>query len=809
MALIRSLNTAVTGLRAQQFRIETVGNNIANVDTTAFKGTRVDFSTLLSQTMSYGMAPQGFLGGIDPVQIGLGTQVASTTTNFNQGPTEATGVNTDLAIQGDGFFVLNDAQGGRVFTRDGSFTLNPSSLLHDPSTGYVVQGWMADENFQVVPGGPLQDVEIQVGTQTIARPTSDVSFGGNLDASGDVGGQGTLQFSDMLFDDRFSDDSLISGDNPLGLARATADTPMHNLVRSLGDFVAATSTSSGTAATSVMAFPELAEQLTGVEITLSAEKGERILPERTFVVGDPPPTGGTTLGDFMDFLQGSLGVNDGIFDGVQQTEHAYSYARTSPVTGEQVNGTLSVGVSGGPDDSATLSSMTDFQADFTGVRPGDFIRFTSGAAAGQIAQITSIGSSTPGGNLDTLVLRDDGFNSLSIVPATGDTYVVHAPAGVSEADDITLLDIDSTAGTVTVGAPSSSGGVTSFTVSDTAFSDLQLEEGVRSGLLVQYESGGAQVSARVLNVSGDTVTIGYPDGTPVPPDAGTTFTFIDQANGTIELAGNAGVENDLGNLELISAGARVPMFDNPPAVRAEGESMTMNFTVYDSLGSPRDISLTFVFEGSSANGPNTWRYFAESVDDSDLDRVVGSGTVIFGDDGQFLTTGEAAATISINLDATPEQGGGVETPFTFELDFSRLTQFTTTMSEVQMRDQDGFESGTLRDFAIGEDGSVMGVFSNGLSRLLAQVPVSRFTNPNGLQERGNSMYTASVNSGTPQIGVAGTFGRGTMASGVLEESNVDLAEQFTDLIVGQRAFQANARTISVSDEMLQELVNLV
>ncbi len=809
MALIRSLNTAVTGLRAQQFRIETVGNNIANVDTTAFKSTRVDFSTLLSQTLSYGVAPQGFLGGIDPVQIGLGTQVASTTTDFSQGPTEVTGVNTDLAIQGDGMFVLNDSTGARVFSRDGSFTLNPSNLLHDPATGYVVQGWLADDNFQVTPGGPLTGVEVEVGVQTIARPTTVASFGGNLNASGEVGGQGTRLLSDMMYDDRFTDDTLISGDNPLGLGRATADTPMQNLVRSLGDFVGANATSTGTAATSVFVFPELQEQLSGIEITLSGNKGERLLPERTFVVGDPPPTGGTTLGDFMRFVEGSIGVNDGVWDGEEQSENMYSFARTNPVTGEAVNGTLSVGVAGGPDDSATLSSLVDHQADFRSVRPGDFVRFTSGGAAGQIAQVSSITASVPGGDLDTLVLRDDGFNSLSVVPATGDTYVVHAAAGVRETADVQLHAIDSTSGTVTVSAPTSSGGVDTFTVTDSSVSDLSLQFGVRSGLLVEYQSGGATVAARVLNSTGDTATIGYATAAAFPPDAGTSFTFIDQANGTLEIAGNAGSENHVSDLEFISDGARIGMFDNPPVVDASGESMTMNFTAFDSLGSPRDISLTFVFEGSSANGPNTWRYFAESVDDSDLDRVVGSGTVIFGDNGQFVTTGEPSERLSINLDATPEQGGGVETPFTLEVDLSRLTQFTTTLSEVQLRDQDGFEAGTLRDFSIGENGLVTGIFSNGLSRTIAQVPIARFANPNGLDEQGGSMYTASTNSGVPQIGVAGTFGRGSLASGVLEESNVDLAEQFTDLIIGQRAFQANARTITVSDEMLQELVNLV
>lgn len=808
MALIRSLNTAVAGLKAQQFRIETIGNNIANVDTTGFKSTRVDFSTLLSQTMSYGVAPDGFLGGIDPVQVGLGTQIASSTTDFTQGPTEATGVNTDLAIQGDGFFILTDSAGGQVYTRDGSFTINPANLLHDPATGYVVQGWLADDNFRVTPGGPLDPVELEVGVQTIARATTSTTFGGNLNSSGEVANQGSLHFSDNLYDTRFQNQDLISSSNPLGLARATADTPLHNLVRSLGDFVSFTDSTTGTAGTSALVFPELANQTSGVEISVSALKGERELPERVFTVGDPPPTGGWTLGDFMGFLQGSFGINTGMWNNAEQAENTLSHARTNPVTGEEINGIISLSDVGGPDDSASLSSLTDHQADFTGVQAGDFVRFTSGAASGQIAQVVAVSASTPGGTLDTLTLRTDGFNSLSVVPATGDSYVVHAPAGVSLSEDIDLHTV-SAGPTVTVGVPATTGDVTSFTVTDTSLTSWIVEEGVRPGLLVEYQSGGATVTGRVLAVDGNELTISHPSAMVQPPDAGTSFGFVQEATGTVQVAGNVGNDNNISILDIVSAGSRIPLFDNPPVVEANGESTSMTLTVYDSLGTPRQVNMTFVFEGSSANGPNTWRYFAESTDDTDLNRVVGSGTVVFGGSGQFLTTGKNDEVISIDLDSTPEVGGGTETPFTFALDFSRLTQFATTLSELQLRDQDGFEAGVLRDFTVGEDGVVTGIFDNGLTRTLAQIPIARFANPNGLQEEAGNFYTASTNSGIPQVGVAGTFGRGFLRSGVLEESNVDLAAQFTDLIIGQRAFQANARTITVSDEMLQELVNLI
>ncbi len=133
MALIRAMNTSISGLRSQGFRIDTIGDNLANSTTTAFKTARVGFQTMLSQTLRFGTSPQGFLGGIDPQQIGLGVTVGSTTRNFNQGELENTGIASDLGIDGDGFFILKDQSGKSVFSRDGAFTINPANQLHNPS----------------------------------------------------------------------------------------------------------------------------------------------------------------------------------------------------------------------------------------------------------------------------------------------------------------------------------------------------------------------------------------------------------------------------------------------------------------------------------------------------------------------------------------------------------------------------------------------------------------------------------------------------------------------------------------------------
>jgi flagellar hook protein FlgE len=809
MALIRALNTAVSGLKTQQFRIELVGHNIANVDTTAYKAARAEFNTILSQLVRAGIAPQGNLGGIDPIHLGLGAQVGATTTNFNQGPVKLTGVASDLALDGDGFFVLRDGTGEQVYTRDGSFSINPSNLLHDTATGAIVQGWGVDENFQVQSGGPLENIVIPVGAMKIARATESARLEGNLNSAGQVAADGTWLLSDVLYDSRFTNDDLISDVNPLGLARATEDTPLVSLVRSLGDHVAATDSTAGTAGTAALVFPDLAQSPTGLEIQVSAEKGQRALAPRTFVVGDPPPRGGAVLGDFIDFLARTLGIVDHTFTGQDQVAHTYGFARKNPISGEAINGTISKGQVGGPDDQATLTSITDHQADFRGVEVGDFIRFTSGAASGQIAQITAITASTPGGTLDTLQLRSGTFNALSAVPAYGDTYAIHAPAGVRVAGDTVMTEVASTSPTVTVSGVTTTGGVSTFTVTDLSVADFAAERGLAVDQVVTYYSGGQLVRGRVVESTGNAVTIAYRSALSQAPDATTAFTFADLAGGTVTVAGNVGDANGIANLEVLAGDSRVSLFDNPARAEAQGESLTTRFTVYDSLGTPRQVDLTLLFQSSSSNGPNVFRYFAESPADADGHPFTGSGTILFGPQGQFLGTGEAEEVVTVDLHTSADQAGGVTTPFSFRLDLSRVTQLASRESSVILGDQDGFESGTLRSYAFDRDGTIVGVFDNGLVRNLGQVAVARFANPNGLEATSENMYRVAPNAGIPQVGTPGSGGRAFVRGGYLEESNVDLAEQFTELIIGQRAFQANARTVTTSNELLQELVNLL
>jgi len=183
--------------------------------------------------------------------------------------------------------------------------------------------------------------------------------------------------------------------------------------------------------------------------------------------------------------------------------------------------------------------------------------------------------------------------------------------------------------------------------------------------------------------------------------------------------------------------------------------------------------------------------------------VVGTGatkTLIFDSTGAFSSTSG-----SLLIDTDDFENGAATQAIV--LDFTEATQFASA-STTSVSEQDGYPSGTLDKFSIGADGVVTGIYSNGMTKTLAQIPLAKCANPGGLTKEGDNMFSEAVGSGAMETAAAGTGGRGTISNGVLEMSNVDLAQSFTDMIITQRGFQANAKIITTSDEMLADLVNL-
>ena len=187
MGLTTAMYTGLSGMNVNQTRINTIGHNIANVNTTAFKSSRTLFQTQFSQLLALGNGPSNTSGGVNPTQVGLGAVVGATQKDFNPGSIETTGIASDLAIDGDGFFVLRRPSGQQVNTRDGSFLLDSDNRLVSMD-GYAVRGFGVDENFNIQPT-VLTDLVLPLGTLSIAEATENVVMDGDLSAAGTIRGQ--------------------------------------------------------------------------------------------------------------------------------------------------------------------------------------------------------------------------------------------------------------------------------------------------------------------------------------------------------------------------------------------------------------------------------------------------------------------------------------------------------------------------------------------------------------------------------------------------------------------------------------------
>ena len=217
---------------------------------------------------------------------------------------------------------------------------------------------------------------------------------------------------------------------------------------------------------------------------------------------------------------------------------------------------------------------------------------------------------------------------------------------------------------------------------------------------------------------------------------------------------------------------------NLPSDAVVGTTMTKAVDVFDDLGVKQSLNLTFTRTGAG------W----------DVSANRGGGAAVTSAMTFTAATGAIATGGSLTV-------GGVV------VDLSKVTGFAGVTS-IEASGQDGQEAGNLQSFALESDGTLMGSFSNGLKQAIGQLAIATFTNPTGLEKSGGSSYRTTVNSGAAQVGTAGTAGRGTLVGGALEMSNVDLSSEFTNLIIAQRGFQANARVITTSDQLLEELVNL-
>ncbi len=361
----------------------------------------------------------------------------------------------------------------------------------------------------------------------------------------------------------------------------------------------------------------------------------------------------------------------------------------------------------------------------------------------------------------------------------------------------------------------------------------QVGLGVRlAAITMNFSQGASQLTGRPTDfaIQGDGTFIVDAGGTRAYTRAGSfsldAFGQLVSPEGSV-LQGWNGVNGVVDTNQSITAiripvGQTVPpvttttvgIGGNLPADSPTGTIMNASINVYNTLGTAVPLRVQYT---KVANGATTVDWQVDAYD-PDGNQISGPFTLQF---DQATSEISVPASRSLNIpqaDLDTILVGGASPPGDWDaagvtLDFGTATaadRLTGAAGNDSMaaRNQNGSAMGTLVTFSVSQEGLFSGVFSNGTNQQLGQLALAAFGNPSGLEKAGGSLYRSTVNSGEPLIGTAGTGGRGTMSGGTVEMSNVDLAAEFTNLIVAQRGFQANSRIITASDEILQDLVNL-
>ncbi len=636
--MLASLFAGVAGLRNHQVRMNVIGNNISNINTIGFKSGRSIFREALVQTLRGAGRPSAVSGGTNPVQLGLGMEVASLDNLFTQGGLELTGQITDLAIQGNGFFLLSDGN-SKYYTRAGAFGFDANSYLVNPSNGLFVQGKMADATGTIPATATVGNIQLPFGQQDPARETMRVDFGNNLDSSATR-----------------SDASITSG---------TAPT---NGITSVSG--AARDGAGG----------EHIITITGAQATQATRAGAHLT--------SPPAslTGSETLG--------SLGV-------------------TSTALSLTVDGGTSVDVEG-----LTTSSTVNDLVSAINLIDGIDARLDSGEI-----RITRTMAGASYNMISNAAVAGDIINRIFGV-AAGSTF------DVNNGTDHTFVAQDSFTPSV--------GGTAVVT---------------NLGITVNANTG---LATGVTGLGGGGVTVASAD--------------------TGLLAGTA-------------------------SITTEDTEKATSITIYDSLGGTHVMMTNFI----KSYEPNKW-YWNVTMQGGEIIQSGASGTVTFNTNGSLLRFEYDGGADAFAFD--PNNGAGQTKVELFAGSsgmYDGLTGFSGTETVAAVK-QNGYGMGILDKISIDPTGLIIGIFSNGVSRNLAQIVLANFNNQAGLM--GRVALPVTANSGTGIEGVAGETIAATISSGALESANVDLAQEFTNMIIAQRGFQSNARVITTSDSMLDDLVNL-
>ncbi|EHP0510170.1 flagellar hook protein FlgE [Campylobacter jejuni] len=854
--MMRSLWSGVSGLQAHQVAMDVEGNNISNVNTTGFKYSRADFGTMFSQTVKIATAPTDGRGGSNPLQIGLGVSVSSTTRIHSQGSVQTTDKNTDVAINGDGFFMVSDDGGlTNYLTRSGDFKLDAYGNFVN-NAGFVVQGWNINWDTQSIDSSRTpQNIFIDPGMHIPAAQSTEVAIKANLNSGLNIG---------------TASRPLYSLDSVHGFNQKTGETKDENDTGTTQFYTTSKNsvevTEKGVDAGSLFnANGQGLNLRDGQGIWVSYADAKYSTNQLGFNAFDPNLHQNQTAafwGNGNQKTRLDIVINGVVIqnDTIGSIDEAIAYINTftAPTDAREGTGVRAVknadgsgidfvndNADGTTDNmkninlvvnanntageawTATWNAATNTFNQYTSIQQNNASLWTAtGGQAGtqnnltgdRSAQIITahkyIYSSSPQ-TLPPMYNPDGGFN---YIPGT------NAQPPAWNGTDAATIGSQNYYNAVMNGSLLNTNIRTFHTTED--LREL-LQRDARYG--VDYDGSGKFAAADVnenvkvvvnssgafsltnVNKTSNSPTLTAPGGQgPLnfdPHNMNFNITAYTDERGTVSTndaftkifkgldgsfpAGNQVKQSELLKLSAFSAGLEI----------------------YDSLGSKHTLEVQFVKQSTTQDGGNEWQMIIRVPEPAEINTTgegpnnIIVGTARFNNDGSLSNYNPRTINFSPNNGAAPNQQ--IKLSFGTSGSNDGLVS-SNSASTLTGQATDGYTSGNLKPDAIRVDdkGNILGEFTNGKTFAVAKMAMASVANNSGLEEIGGNLFKVTANSGAIVVGEAGTGGRGEMKTSALEMSNVDLSRSLTELIIIQRGYQANSKTISTSDQMLQTLIQL-
>ena len=820
----------LTGLNADSTALNTIANDLSNMNTTAYKGQTANFSDLFYQQV-------GSSGSGNEIQVGEGVQVAANETNFAQGSYDTSGTtSSDVALNGSGFFVVSNGS-GNLYTRAGDFTQDSSGNLIT-SDGMTVMGYPA-VNGTVNTDSSLTAINIPLSGQ-VQQPEATTTFSmtANLDSASPTGT--TFPAPITLFD------SLgVSYQATVNYTKTGTNTWSYDIT--VPDTVTAAPTSNAAATT--MTVP--ASTPTATTMAIAAEAQMAVPATWTANLTSSSSVDTTANTTTFSYNFGAGGAVDGSsalsIDG-QSVPISASGETVSGLEGLiNTNPTLTVaGVSAGMSGNvltitvptsmaAAMTSASTLVGDFTGttsnfdfntdgtVDPTSTNLLISGqTATGASATITAptitAGESVSDyANALTAQLEDVGITNVTVSYLPGTNQLSITGADVSTPQNSVGQDLAATTTNYDFGSTATVDPSTSFTITGQTATGAPLT--VDSPAVTPDESvsdyaqalstalasmAGVQVlsSGNRLTITGANITT--PTSMSQSLQATTTNFALASSGGTVA---TVDPETNLTITGLTSSGSTATIA--APTVTA-GELLTKYVgdltTALANAGIAGVTVSAMAGGGLSIVGANV-STSGKVVQDA-LASDNASGSLTFNSSGNLVSP--AADITGITFSGLSD--GAANLNMTWNIlganGASTISQ-EDSASGLSAAPANGYAAGVYQGFTIGSDGTVTATYSNGQSQAVGQLALANVTNMQGLSLQGNGNYATTQASGTALIGVSGTDGLGTIEDSSLEESNVNISAEFSDLIIAQRAFEANAKSITTFDTVTQDTINMV